>query len=304
MSNSRNSTAPTVPNQDAVNKRYTKAKNDSGVITEEEPDKHKAPRLVGAAATTDAFPDLKEKRVAKIDPEHVPTVIVPLSGQAIIVGSSVGDSGANISIAPIDVVINDCAAFGSNSHSRPADIHVAVFLELIAKLAKLDTIRSVDIVPLHPRQRRDYLSPMPNIVDEDGVIHPSCFVNRANGKSEKTRRRKISIARMRDGDVTQFLLIPEPCHATPVSIDMHLLTDQLSAIHTIVEVQKVISQQFSRCPGPGRRLELTESISSMHWSAQADDSVASVESVANYFLTQYEQTRHPELWHTENMLHD
>ena len=182
MSNSRNSTAPTVPNQDAVNKRYTKAKNDSGVITEEEPDKHKAPRLVGAAATTDAFPDLKEKRVAKIDPEHVPTVIVPLSGQAIIVGSSVGDSGANISIAPIDVVINDCAAFGSNSHSRPADIHVAVFLELIAKLAKLDTIRSVDIVPLHPRQRRDYLSPMPNIVDEDGVIHPSCFVNRANGK--------------------------------------------------------------------------------------------------------------------------
>ena len=278
----------------ANEKRYSRAMENGEGLTREEANKRKSPRLVQAATSqTAAFPDLSSKQIAKIDPECVPRVIVSHAGRTLVSESSVGDSGTDMAVCPIDIVVSDANAVESARPKRPVAVFVAVFLDLASKLAKLPRVHSVDIVPLHPRQRRDYLSPMPRIIDEDGVIHPSCMVERANGKSNSSRPRKISVARIRDVGTTHYVLMPEPATPSHSTVDMHLISDKANVIQTTADIREVISLQFSGTFEENQRQSITEHVSSTWRSVPAPDASGEIDSTATQFLVLFQSLRRP-----------
>lgn len=251
-------------------KRFSKARQDSKLLVDEEPDKAKRTRGLGLFSKTGAqFPDLVRKPVSKVEIDEVPTVLHSLKGVSLISGSSVGDAGKDARIQPIDLVAAANGNIAQMKESNTANtLTTAVFLQLIEKLLGSGRFTSVEIVRLDPRQRFDHLSMMPMIVDEDGEVLPACVVQNpqdSKEKSTKTRHRRISIGRALELYATHYFMIPESLYMDSQltdPIELHLVTDRSKSIVTHDDLQAAIGAHFSKITAMKTSADLGNGVSS------------------------------------------
>jgi hypothetical protein len=250
-------------------RRFVKALKAIREIVNREPGRSKIARELESQARPQ-FPDLEWKRISKIDPAEVPTIMSSLKGVSIVSGSSVGEDGQDTKIQPIDVV-NVAAASSIPYGSRTSiyELSTAVFLDLTAKLLASGKFVSVDFVRLSSRQRFDYLSTMPLIIDEDGEISSSCLVTLSNdleNQQIKTCHRRISVGRALELHASHFFMVPELSSTGENSsqeIELHLITDISKSIRSNDDLHAAIASHFMSCTKPGKSTVLGVGVESM-----------------------------------------
>lgn len=162
----------------------TKAKPDNGRLVNDAPDKQlstKEKRM----ATRVRFPDLEYKRVLRTDPVKPARLLMRNTGiepKTLAVADGEGSSG----IVPVDMVsMNDAR----NAKGHPLDKSAfASFVEQYANDLRQQGA-SVWFVPLSPRQRYPQFSLMPEIVSDQGEIHPLSYIEGEEG----VRPRYVSV---------------------------------------------------------------------------------------------------------------
>lgn len=147
------------------------------------------------------FPDLLHKNVRRTDPE-VPATILCAESSAGIDSWSVGEGRELPSIRPVDFV-DACGVPAPKSHPAFGGVWWSVVSALVDKL--MLHYPEVQFISLDPRQRYPQISVMPRLVNEDGEIHPLCFIT----KERQNRSRYISVLRVADERFEELMAFPE-----------------------------------------------------------------------------------------------
>lgn len=257
---------------DKHEKRFSKARQDTRLIVDEEPDKTKKPRRLSLFAGVGMqFPDLARKPVSKVDVDQVLTILHSLSGASIISGSSVGDHGTDSRVQPIELVGAGSVGNALTGNGTVANaLTTAVFLDLTSRLLDSGRLVSVDIVRLDPRQRFDHLSKMPLIVDDDGEVSPTCVIPipESGGDGQTTtRHRQISIGRALDVCAAYYFMVPESTRQSGAKVEFHLIVDMSKSIQTNADLQAAIAAQFSMTAQLGATIELGTGVTSVRFGA-------------------------------------
>jgi len=257
-------------------------RQDAKVLSNVEPDRTKRSRGLGLHLGGIQFPDLARKPVLRIDSEAPPTVKISQHGVSIIDTSSVGGEGGPAPFQPIELSVTDATRLlNDGTLVGPKSRFALILLQVLQRIGQDLNVLSVDIIRLSQRQRFDYLSTMPQIVDENGEYSASCLVMESTaGKSGmvNTRNRKISVGRALELHRTSYFLIPEP--DSDDSIELHVILDCSKSIRTTEDILAVIAMHFSTSAQYGEKLVLGEGLTSNKFFAiSAKDS--SSEAVSN-----------------------
>lgn len=150
---------------------------------------------------TPRFPDLTSKHVSRVDPES-PGTVVSFGEHAQVESWSVGEGVSEKGRRPVDLID---APYASDIVSHPlsgtryAEILSAIVDNLMARFP------SVQYIPLTARQRYPQFSVMPRLVNEDGEIHPLCFIT----KGGQSRSRYVSVIRVANEGGEELAVFPE-----------------------------------------------------------------------------------------------
>lgn len=147
------------------------------------------------------FPDLTLKPVSRVDPES-PGTVVSFGKHAQVESWSVGEGVSEKGRRPVDLIdAHGAPAIGTHplSGTRYAEILTAVVDNLMARFS------SVQYIPLTARQRYPQFSVMPRLVNDDGEIHPLCFIT----KGGQHRSRYVSVIRFAGEDCKELVAFPE-----------------------------------------------------------------------------------------------
>lgn len=150
---------------------------------------------------TPRFPDLTSKPVSRVDPES-PGTVVSFGKSAQVESWSVGEGVSEMGRRPVDFIdAHDAPAIASHplSGTRYAEILLAIVDNLMTKFP------SVQYIPLAVRQRYPQFSVMPRLVNEDGEIHPLCFIT----KGGQNRSRYVSVLRVAGEGSEELMVFPE-----------------------------------------------------------------------------------------------
>ncbi|MES2040095.1 MAG: hypothetical protein V4495_19945 [Pseudomonadota bacterium] len=244
--------ASSAPGRENISKNriFSKARQEIKSVVNDEPDKTKSPRTIRLHTGNTQFPDLVRKPVSRIESEAVPTILISKEGISIISGSSVGDAGRIASIQPIELSSDiDASLSTRGNHSAAYTLEVKIFFEIFRKIQEINPSVSVNIVRLDPRQRYDFLSTMPSIVDGDGEISPACHIPEnvdRNKKTASSRNRRISIGCAAGIYSTIYFIIPEikPTADGNNEIELHCLINTSKSIRTNSDLLAAISMHF------------------------------------------------------------
>lgn len=251
-------------------KRFSKARQETKVIVDEEPDRARKPRDIGFFVGEIKFPDLARKQVSKVEPDQVPTILLSQNGVSILSGSSVGDGGCDAKVQPIELAGTSGGNIALTGNSAAANaLTTTVFLNLTTKLLESGRFISIDIIRLDPRQRFDYLSMMPQIIDNDGEVSSVCLIVSSEndaGAKMTTRNRRISIGRAQGTSSIIFFLVPESQQAMDhfeQEVELHLIIDTSNAITTNADLLAAIAVHFSRPVQFEKPVELIVGVTAM-----------------------------------------
>lgn len=231
--------------------RVIKKADDPKVVVDQEPSRTKATKSYELrSGRLVQFPDLSRKSVTKTDADDIPKVVFSKEGATLISGSSPGHSGSDRSIQPIDVVAVDGTAFDPTQKIADPNLpgFAKAFLELFGELKTSGKFPSVEVVPLGTRQRYGFVSTMPTVTDEDGVILDAClFSEPVEGKPDRYRNRKISVCRLTDAWHRHYVLIPEPRLIDSAEIyEAHLIGDYSKSIRSVDDLNAAIATHLTR----------------------------------------------------------
>lgn len=134
------------------------------------------------------FPDLDYKSVARVDPVTPVRIIITGAGE-VSACLSVGDGEGRTGIRPIDLVAAEDAPIPKR-HPLECSAFATYVGGVVQELLKQE--KGVWFVPMDLRQRFPQFSVMPEIVSEEGEIHPLSYID-AGGKS---RPRYVSVLRV------------------------------------------------------------------------------------------------------------
>lgn len=265
--------------------RFSKASVTTKAIVDDEPDKARKTIRFSLITERRQFPDLARKQISKTETDQTPTVVLSKSGTTIFSGVAVGDSGRDVSIKPLDLVstFEDGAASTKLKGIAP---FAAVLLSIASKLRDTAQFTSVDIVRLSPRQRFEYLSLMPQIVDDDGEVSPACLLTRPAAMGDQkstTRYRHVSVGRAARLYDTTYFFIPEPQDAQN-QIELHLIVDSGRTIREAPDLLTAIATHFSDIGEFGKPLQLMPGTTSVAYRSINVD--AAVEAIADDLLWQ------------------
>lgn len=164
-----------------------KGQNNNGdALVSDAPDSRKTVRE-NRYRSESRFPDLDRKKVSRVDPVTPVSVVITESGE-IAAGSSIGDGEGKTGVRPIDLVAAEDAPL-PKGHPLEGSEFAKYVDEVVRRLLKQR--KKVWFVPLDARQRYPQFSVMPEIVREDGEIHPLSHI-KVEGKA---RPRYVSILR-------------------------------------------------------------------------------------------------------------
>lgn len=147
------------------------------------------------------FPDLTSKPVSRVDPES-PGAVVSFGKHAQVESWSVGEGVPEKGRRPVDLIdAHGAPAIASHplSGTRYSEILSVIVGNLMARFP------SVQYVPLAARQRYPQFSVMPRLVNEDGEIHPLCFIT----KNGQNRPRYVSVLRVVSDGCEELVVFPE-----------------------------------------------------------------------------------------------
>lgn len=234
-------------------KRFSKARQETKAIVNEEPDRAKKSRGIDICLRGAQFPDLTKKPVSKVEIDQVPTILLSQNGTSILSGSSVGDDGRDTQLQPIELAGTSGGNIALTGNGAVTNVlTTAVFLNLTSKLLESGRFDSIDIIRLDARQRFDYLSMMPQIINDDGEVSPACLIassdNEASGKMT-TRNRRISIGRAQGIYSTIFFMVPESQQVIDQfeqEVELHLIGDTSRSITANADLLATIAVHFSR----------------------------------------------------------
>jgi hypothetical protein len=253
QSNKKSQVSSTTEGQrDEKDLRFSKARQETKTIIDEEPDKTKKPRGIGLSHAGVQFTDLTRKAISKIESDQVPTLLLSKEGISIIAGSSVGDAGRTPTVQPIEfsgVTDENVASAGKNAAAGV--LTTQLFFCFLSNIFQSDQYISIDIIRLDPRQRFDYLSTMPRILDEDGEVSSMCVISNPGsefGEKISTRNRRISIGRATSIHSSVYFMVPESLQATnhvEYEIELHIIVDRSKSIRTNPDLLAAIAVHFS-----------------------------------------------------------
>jgi hypothetical protein len=210
---------------------------------------------------------------------------------SIINSSSVGGEGTVASIQPIELslIAPDFPSIG-NAIKPTAPRQVLIFFNVLQHFAQQSGFISVDIVRLNPRQRFDYLSTMPRIVDEDGEVLKACMIaQRTLDESGKViiRPRQISVARAQELHRAHYFLIPEP-EENKEAVELHVISDRSRCIRTIDDLLGAIALHFSEAGNDETVISLNEGVTSVRFASN-DNRIIFPDEVAGELSTKCDQ---------------
>ncbi len=274
------------PKQEMRELLFSKARQTNNTVIDEEPDKKRAPQKISTQHSSTQFPDLIRKSITKIENEHIPTLILRKEGISIVDGLSVGDEGNLPTIHPIEFSDYDDEDFQiPKSTNKKLSLTSLVFFELLKRIRQQHQHMSINLVRLDSRQRFDYLSTMPRIVDEDGEVLSSCvmsFSESSNNSKAFTRNRQISVARIIDAYSCIYLIVPEMAETTK-ELELHVILDKSKAIKTNQDLLAAIGVHFSKYVETELNYELGQGAVSVVHKAELLDAENSHELIADIF---------------------
>lgn len=180
-----------------------KGQNGNGdALVSDAPDSRKTARE-NRYRSESRFPDLDRKPISRVDPITPVRIVITESGE-IAAGSSVGDGEGKTGIRPIDLVAAEDAPVPKGHPLEGSDF--AKYVDEVVR-GLLKQRKRVWFVPLDSRQRYPQFSVMPEIVRDDGEIHPLSYIE----EQGMWRPRYISILRVHGvwPMGTKIWLIPE-----------------------------------------------------------------------------------------------
>jgi len=185
---------------DVIGRSLTQGTKNS--LMNEPPDSRKSAKEKRFSSAS-RFPDLDYKSVIRVDPVTPVRFVITDSGE-LSVGTAVGDAEGCTGIRPIDLVAVEDAPI-PKGHPLEQSVLATYVDGVVQKLLK--ERKGVWFVPLDSRQRFPQFSVMPQIVNEDGVIHPLSYIE----IEEKTRPRYISVLRIANAWPTncEIWVVPE-----------------------------------------------------------------------------------------------
>lgn len=252
-SNTKSQVSSTTEGQrDEKELRFSKARQETKTIIDEEPDKAKKPRGIGLFPAGIQFPDLARKAISKIENDQAPTLLISKEGISIIAGSSVGDAGRTPAVQPIEFSgVTDGNVASAGKSATASVLTTQVFFGFLSKILQSDQYISIDIIRLDPRQRFDYLSTMPRILDADGEVSSTCIISSSGSEDStktSTRNRRISIGRATSIHSSVYFMVPESPQAAnhvECEIELHLIADRSRSIRTNPDLLAAIAVHFS-----------------------------------------------------------
>ena len=264
--------SPPAAGPKSLSPTFSNRRQDPKILSDVEPSRSKQARRLGMYFGDMQFPDLARKSISRIDSEDAPTVQLSKQGLSIIESASVGGEGSEKSIQPIELSAFDATSLLSSGTSTEAKSRqVRLLLQVLQHVSQLPLVLSVDVVRLSPRQRFDYLSTMPQIVDENGELSASCLITEgvadAPGKLS-TRNRQVSIGRAVELHRTHYFLVPEPDDDT--AVELHIIQDSSRSIRTTADLLAAIAVHFATPPAAGRELTLMAGVNSIRLSTDVD----------------------------------
>lgn len=259
---------------DEPEKRFAKMRKETKVIVDEEPDRAKNTRGIGTGLGNLQFPDLTRKPVSKVEIDQVPRILLSQNGTSVLSGSSVGDNGRDAQIQPIELAGTSGGNIALTGNCALTNaLTTTVFLNLTSRLLEVGQFDTIDIIRLDPRQRFDYLSMMPQIIDDDGTLSPACLMatsdNEAGGKMT-TRNRRVSIGRAQDIYSTVFFIVPESQQAidqVEQEVELHLIVDTSRSITANTDLLAAIAVHFSRPVQFEKQTDLIAGVTAMVFKA-------------------------------------
>lgn len=265
---------------------FSKARQTNNTVIDEEPDKKRVAQKINTQHSSAQFPDLIRKSITKIENEHIPTLMLRKEGVSIVDGLSVGDEGNHPTIHPIEFSDYDDEDFQvSKSTNKKLSLTSLVFFELLKRIRQQHQHMPINLVRLDSRQRFDYLSTMPRIVDEDGEVLSSCvmsFSESSNNSKAFTRNRQISVARIIDAYSCIYLIVPEMAETTK-ELELHVILDKSKAIRTNQDLLAAIGVHFSKYVETELNYELGQGAVSVVHKAELLDAENSHELIADIF---------------------
>ncbi|MBC3873497.1 hypothetical protein [Undibacterium flavidum] len=266
--------------------QYSKARQTNNTVIDEEPDKKRVAQKISTQHSSAQFPDLIRKSITKIENEHVPTLMLRKEGISVVDGLSVGDEGNLSTIHPIEFSDYDDEDFQiPKSTNKKISLTSLVFFELLKRIRRNYQHMPINLVRLDSRQRFNYLSTMPRIVNEDGELLSSCvmsFPESSNNSKAFTRNRQISVARIIDACSCIYLIVPEMSETTK-ELELHVILDKSKTIRTNQDLLAAIGIHFSKYVETESNYELGQgAISTVH-KAELLDVQNSHELIAEIF---------------------
>lgn len=174
----------------SADKKAARQKGQNGhgdALVSEAPDSRKASRE-NRYRSESRFPDLDRKPVSRVDPVTPVRVVITESGE-IAAGSSVGDGEGKTGIRPVELVAAEDAPVPKGHPLEGSEF--AKYVDDVVR-GLLKQRKKVWFVPLDSRQRYPQFSVMPEIVKEEGDIHPLSSID----DQGKLRPRYVSIIRV------------------------------------------------------------------------------------------------------------
>lgn len=211
----------------------------SNTLVNEAPDSRKPARKTTYFSES-RFPDLDRKPITRVDPMTPVRVIITESGE-IAAGAGVGEGYGRAAIRPLELVAAEEAPIPKGHPLESSDF--AKYVDEIV-YEQLKKGKQVWFVPMDSRQRFPQFSVMPEIVSEDGEIHPMSFI-----EIEGIRRpRYISILRVLGIRMFDYKVWMVPEHF-PAQGRMEPITCgvQESEVINAEWVAKVIVEQLEHC---------------------------------------------------------
>ncbi|MFC3175895.1 hypothetical protein [Undibacterium amnicola] len=247
---------------------FSKARQANNTVIDEEPDKKRVAERINTQHSSAQFPDLIRKSITKIENEHIPTLMLRKEGISVVDGLSVGDEGNLSTIHPIEFSDYDDEDFQiPKSTNKKLSLTSLVFFELLKRIRQDYQHMPINLVRLDSRQRFNYLSTMPRIVNEDGELLSSCvmsFPESSNNSKTFTRNRHISVARIIDAYSCVYLIVPEMSE-TAKELELHVILDKSKAIRTTQDLLAAIGIHFSKYVETESNYELGQgAISTVH----------------------------------------
>lgn len=218
-----------------------KIRIETKVICDVEPSRHLRSRGIGMIFGSMQFPDLARKPVSRVDEEDVPSISATTDGMSIVNGFSVGEGGSSRGIHPIDLqTLSESDA--ATLKTLEADlVTVQLFIALLRELSESTNFEKVGIVRMNSRQRKSYLSLIPQVSTMDGEVLESCIITSKVATGITTRSRRVSAAMISNPTASTYIFVMEQQNA---EIDIVVLHDISRAVEGRNELLVAFAEQL------------------------------------------------------------